>query len=129
MDTRIDPRTVLGLAIGDAKILRNAGARVTDDVLRGLILAVHLLGVSRIALIHHTGCAVVGSSDEALRAQVEEASRTDAAATSFLAVPDPATAVRHDRAVIAACPLLPDDLVVGGFVLDLDTGELRTLDA
>ena len=51
MDSRIDPLAMLGLAPGDAKILRNAGARVTDDVLRTLVLADHLLGVDRVMIV------------------------------------------------------------------------------
>jgi len=54
IDSRIEPLAMLGLAPGDAKILRNAGARVTDDVLRSLVLAVNLLGVDRIAIVAHT---------------------------------------------------------------------------
>src|SRR5581483_4281305 len=56
MDSRIDPLAMLGLRPGDAKILRNAGARVTDDVLRTLVLASCLLGVHRAMVIAHTDC-------------------------------------------------------------------------
>src|SRR5579875_155096 len=72
MDSRIDPLGMLGLAPGDAKILRNAGARVTDDVLRTLVLAVYLLGVTRIMVVAHTSCRMAGGSEadvhEAIRA-------------------------------------------------------------
>jgi carbonic anhydrase len=61
MDSRISPLRLLGLGEGDAKILRNAGARVTDDVLRTLALAVHLLGVERVMLLAHTDCRMTKS--------------------------------------------------------------------
>ena len=54
MDSRIDPLRIVGMKSGDAKILRNAGARVTEDVLRTLILATNLLNVNRILVIPHT---------------------------------------------------------------------------
>src|SRR5262249_39058013 len=61
MDSRIDPLAMLGLERGDAKVIRNAGGRVTGDALRSLILATNLLGVNRICVIQHTGCAMAGS--------------------------------------------------------------------
>src|SRR6478672_3048854 len=68
MDSRINPLGMLGLDPGDAKILRNAGARVTDDVLRTLVLAVHLLGVERIMIVAHTDCRMAMQTEEKLHA-------------------------------------------------------------
>ncbi|MGA1240699.1 MAG: carbonic anhydrase, partial [Ilumatobacteraceae bacterium] len=56
MDSRINPLAVVGMKSGDAKILRNAGARVTDDMLRTLVLATYLLGVERVLVMPHTDC-------------------------------------------------------------------------
>ena len=56
MDSRIEPLVMLGLSQGDAKILRNAGGRVTSDVLRSLVLATTFLGVEYVAVMHHTDC-------------------------------------------------------------------------
>src|SRR3954453_13309411 len=63
MDSRIDPLAMLGLQAGDAKILRNAGARVTDDVLRTLVLATYLLGVHRVMVVAHTNCRMAGGDE------------------------------------------------------------------
>src|ERR1700712_2179939 len=63
MDSRIEPLQMLGMERGDAKILRNAGARVTDDVLRTLVLAVALLGVRRVLVVPHTDCGMVKNDD------------------------------------------------------------------
>ena len=73
IDSRIDPLAVFGLEPGDAKILRNAGARVTDDVERGLALAAAALGVTRIAVVQHTDCKLTAASDAELIAAVGEA--------------------------------------------------------
>ena len=70
IDSRIDPLAMLGLRAGDAKIVRNAGARVTRDALRSLVLAANLLGVARVCVVQHTDCAMVGSTDEELRARI-----------------------------------------------------------
>jgi carbonic anhydrase len=66
IDSRIDPLAMLGLKPGDAKILRNAGARVTDDVLATLVIARYLLGVERLMLIAHTDCRMVAASEAEL---------------------------------------------------------------
>ncbi len=73
IDSRIDPLAMLGLRAGDAKIIRNAGARVTDDALRSLVLAVNLLGVTRVCVVQHTECAMVGSTEEEMRQRVAAA--------------------------------------------------------
>src|SRR5687768_13261243 len=78
IDSRIDPLAMLGLRAGDAKIIRNAGARVTRDALRSLVLAVNLLGVSRVCVVQHTECAMVGSDDAAIRARIQSATGVDA---------------------------------------------------
>ncbi len=128
IDSRIAPLRMLGLVPGDAKIIRNAGARVTDDALRSLILAVNLLDVDRICVVQHTDCAMVGSED-AIRARVEEASGTDASDVELLAMTDQLAALRSDVAAIRACPHIPSTTEVAGFMLDVHTGELRPTEA
>ena len=73
IDSRIEPLALLGLAPGDAKILRNAGARVTDDVLRTLVLASYLLGVDRAMVIAHTDCRMAAGTEDDVHAAVEQA--------------------------------------------------------
>src|ERR1700678_3853972 len=63
MDARIDVFAVLGLHLGEAHVLRNAGGRVTDDVLRSLALSTAILGVDSVALVQHTGCRLEGVTD------------------------------------------------------------------
>src|SRR5438094_5907162 len=89
MDSRIEPLAMLGLAPGDAKILRNAGARVTDDVLRTLVLGVYLLGVKRAMVIAHTDCRMARGSEEDVHADVRRAGGPDTRSLSFLTTTDP----------------------------------------
>jgi carbonic anhydrase len=121
MDTRIEPLGMLGLVPGDAKIMRNAGGRVTDDVLRSLVLAAHMLGVERVVVIHHTECALAGTTDEELRA----ATGPGSADWWFGAMPDPARALADDVQRVRDCQLLPPSVTVEGFVYDVRTGRLR----
>ncbi len=128
MDTRIDPLAVLGLQPGDAKILRNAGARVTDDIVRSLAIVVANLGVDRVAVIAHTDCALDKLSADELRARVAETSGTPTDDWDPLAVDDQQTALRQDVARLHAEALLPDDLTIGAFVYDVTTGALTPVD-
>lgn len=125
IDTRIDPLGVLGLEPGDAKICRNAGARATDDVLRSLVLTTILLGVDRIAVIQHTDCAAAKSTDNEIRARVAEATGADTDGWEPLAITDQRATLRADVARITGHPLIGDGVVVGGFLYDVTTGELR----
>jgi carbonic anhydrase len=124
IDSRIDPLAMLGLRAGDAKIIRNAGARVTDDALRSLVLAANLLGVTRVCVVQHTDCAMVGATDDEMRARIAEARGVDAAGWDFLATTDQVATLRADIARIESCPLLPPDLEVGGFIFDVHSGAL-----
>lgn len=124
IDSRIDPLAMLGLRAGDAKIIRNAGARVTGDSLRSLVLAVNLLGVARVCVVQHTDCAMVGSTDDELRARIGAMRGVDAAGWDFLATTDQLEALHNDIKLIESCPLLPPDLQVGGFIFNVRSGEL-----
>jgi carbonic anhydrase len=124
IDSRIDPLGMLGLKPGDAKIIRNAGARVTDDALRSLILSANLLDVTRVALVQHTECAVVGTGEDEMRKKVEAAAGRSAEGWDFGADVDQLATLRTDLEKIRSCPLLPDDLEVAGFVFDVRTGAL-----
>lgn len=128
IDSRIDPLAMLGLQPGDAKIIRNAGARVTKDALRSLILAVNLLNVRRICVVQHTDCAVMGTTNDEIRARIRASIGLDASGWDFLASADQASALRDDIALIESCALLPPGLEIGGFVFDVHTGELVQMD-
>jgi carbonic anhydrase len=123
MDSRIDPLAMLGLAPGDAKILRNAGARVTDDVLRTLVLASYLLGVDRVMVVAHTGCRMAGRTEEDVHDEIRAAGGPDTRSISFLTTDDQEGALRADVQRVRSSPYL-GNITAGGFLYDLDTGRL-----
>jgi carbonic anhydrase len=129
MDSRIDPLGLLGLAPGDAKIFRNPGARVTPAALEALILGVHLLGVDRILVVPHTRCAMTSATEHELQEKVSRSSGTDASWQSFGVVTDQLEALREDVAKVRCHPLIDNEVKVGGFVYDVDTGLLEPVDA
>jgi carbonic anhydrase len=129
MDSRIDPLAVLGLVPGDAKIIRSAGARITENALRSLILAVRLLGGTRVLLMPHTDCGLVGT-DDGVREKLAEATGRpleDPAVARYRprAISAPTAAVHEDVATIQAEPLLGPDLVIAAAVYDVATGSLQ----
>ncbi|MDR8411493.1 carbonic anhydrase [Nonomuraea sp. 3-1Str] len=123
MDSRIDPLGLLGLQAGDAKILRNAGARVTDDVLRTLVLAVYLLGVERVLVMPHTDCGMSKVTDGDVH-DLTQLNGVDTRSLEFHTVPDQDAALRHDLTRIRTTPFLPKDMPVGGAIYDVHTGRL-----
>jgi carbonic anhydrase len=126
MDSRIDPLRILGLKAGDAKILRNAGARVTKDVLRTLVLAAYLLGVNRVMIVAHTNCRMADGTEDDVHAAIAAAGGPDTRSISFLTTQDQEAAIRTDVQRIRSWPYLVD-VTVGGFCYDLDTGKLRQI--
>jgi carbonic anhydrase len=128
MDSRIDPLGMIGLSPGDAKILRNPGGRVTDQVLVALVLGVTLLKVDRVLIIEHTRCAMASSTEDELRRRVGSEAGTDASWMSLGVIEDQTAAVRDDVAKVKAHPLIGDHVAVGGFLYDVDTGVLKPID-
>ncbi len=127
IDSRIDPPAVLGLGLGDAKIVRNAGARVTDDALRSLVMAVNYLGVERICIVAHTDCAMTSRSEAEIRADLAERHGVDTSSETFLAGVDQRQAAAVDLQTLRDCPLIDDSVALAAFLLDLDTGLLNPL--
>lgn len=127
IDSRIDPLAAVGMAPGDVKILRNAGARVTDDVQRTLLLAVYLLNVNRILIMPHTDCRMVGSTEAQIHLTIRESSGVDTRSIEFRTTDDVDAALGSDVVRVRANPLLPRGTAVGGAVYDVHTGLLRPI--
>ena len=127
MDSRIEPLQMLGLSPGDAKILRNAGGRVTGDVLRTLVLAAHLLGVERVMVVQHTDCRMAKVTDEQAHAAIQEASGIDTRSLEFHTIPDQQHTLERDVRRIRSSPYLRDSLLVAGFLYDVSTGRLTVV--
>jgi carbonic anhydrase len=117
MDARIDVFAVLGLHLGEAHVLRNAGGRVTDDVLRSLALSCHVLGVDTVVVMQHTGCGLAGVTDEELRART-------GANLGFFPIDDHRAALREDVQLLAGTPFLAPVRAIAGLVYDVESGLL-----
>jgi carbonic anhydrase len=117
MDARIDVFAVLGLHLGEAHVVRNAGGRVTDDVLRSLALSSGVLGVDTVVVMQHTGCGLAGVSDAELRALT-------GADLGFFPIDDHAEALREDVELLARTPYLSRLRLIAGLVYHVQSGEL-----
>jgi carbonic anhydrase len=121
MDSRIDVFGLFGLELGDAHVIRNAGGRVTDDVLRSLALSSTLLGIDRVVLMQHTRCGLEGVTDAELRQRT-------GADLDFLPIDDHAEALAQDVARLAATPFLTARLrFVAGLLYDLESETVQEL--
>ena len=117
MDARIDVFAALGLHLGEAHVIRNAGGRVTDDVLRSLTLSTHVLGVDTVVIMQHTKCGLAGVTDEELR-------RRTGADFDFFPIDDHAAALREDIEFLISKPYLEPLTTIAGFVYDVESGDI-----
>lgn len=124
MDSRIDPLGMIGLKPGDAKILRNPGGRVTDQVLVALVLGANLLNVERVLVVQHTRCAMAASSEEQLKERIASFSGRDASWMSLNVITDQRSDIIAEVVKARSHPLLAGNVEVGGFLYDVDTGLL-----
>jgi carbonic anhydrase len=124
MDARVSPYALLGLAEGDAHVIRNAGGVVTDDEIRSLAISQRLLGTEEIMLIHHTDCGMLTFHDDDFKDQIEKETgiKPTWAAEAFS---DLDQDVRQSVARIKASPFIPNKDHVRGFVYDVASGRLR----
>jgi carbonic anhydrase len=109
---------MLGLEPGDAKILRNAGARVTDDVLRTLVLATHLLGVDRVMVVPHTDCRMTKVTNEDVHRDILQRG-VDTRSLEFHTISDQRATLERDVERIRHYPFLPEGVTVAGCVYDV----------
>lgn len=128
MDSRISPLAVTGMQAGDAKILRNAGARVTDDVLRTLVLASYLLGVNRVLVMPHTDCRMAIADEASIHATINEQFGVDTSSLEFRTVSNQRQALTEDVARIRSYPLLQKGVSVAGAIYNVSTGQLEPVD-
>jgi carbonic anhydrase len=126
IDTRIEPLAMLGLAPGDAKILRNAGARVDEQTLATLALAHRLLGVTRAMVVAHSDCRMSVESEAEIHEALAAAGDPDPRRLSFAVGAAREETVRDDVERIRSSPHLTG-LAAGGFLYDVETGRLRRI--
>jgi carbonic anhydrase len=128
MDARLHPEKFLGLQFGDAHVIRNAGGRASDDAIRSLIISSHLLGTREYAVIHHTDCGMLTFTNEDLQTKLAQETGSDASHIDFLPFPELEQSVRDDVRRIKESPFIPEDISVQGFVYDVRTGKLSSVD-
>lgn len=124
MDSRLHVAQALGLALGDAHILRNAGGRVTDDMIRSLVISQQQMGTREIVVLHHTDCGAQTFNNEDFQAHLKCELGVDVSGQDFLPFQDVEESVREDIKLLRECPLIPDDVIISGAVYDVDTGRM-----
>jgi carbonic anhydrase len=124
MDARLNPYGLLGLAEGDAHVIRNAGGVITDDEIRSLAISQRLLGTEEIVLIHHTDCGMLTFTDDSFKRDVQDdvGIKPEWAAEAFADLDED---VRQSIGRIKASPFIPRTDSVRGFVYDVSDGSLR----
>lgn len=127
MDSRLHVAPALGLALGDAHILRNAGGRVTDDMIRSLVISQQQMGTREIVVLHHTDCGAQTFNNEDFQEHLKCELGVDVSGQDFLPFQDIDESVREDMKLLRECPLIPDDVIISGAVYDVDTGSMREI--
>lgn len=135
MDGRVDPAHILGVKLGDALVIRNAGGRVTQDVLHEVAFVgaatEMMFGAEappfEVAVLHHTGCGSGLLADPTFRTSFVERTGAADAALAASAVTDPFESVTHDVALLVESPIVPAAASVSGHVYDVDTGVITTV--
>lgn len=130
MDARLMVSEALGLSVGDAHVIRNAGGIVTEDALRSLIISHHLLGTQEFVIINHTDCGMLTFEDDELREKLRQETGTATDVPShFHAFGDLEENVRRQIEKVKAHPWIPKQIPVRGFIYDIKTGKLNEVSA
>jgi carbonic anhydrase len=138
LDHRVAPEITLGLKLGDAPVLRNAGGRVTQPIIEEIAYLAFLgrrlsggelpAGTSfEVAVIHHTQCGTGFLADSDFRREASDATGVDEAVLEASAVTDPNITVKADVELLLSSPLLPPGMGISGHVYDVDTGRVTTV--
>ena len=128
MDSRLHVAPALGLALGDAHILRNAGGRVTDDMIRSLVISQQQMGTRDIVVLHHTDCGAQTFENGPFQEYLKEELGVDVSDQDFLPFQDIEESVREDMQLLIESHLIPDDVVISGAVYDVDTGRMTVVE-
>lgn len=128
IDARLEPAEMLGLQVGDAHVVRNAGGRVTDDAIRSALISSWLLGTREYVVIHHTDCGMTKFTDDVLHGMIRDATGVDVSDDEYLTFSDVERSVRQDVARLRDLKTLPEGVTVAGLVYDVRTGSLREVE-
>jgi carbonic anhydrase len=130
MDARIDPAAAFGIELGDAHVIRNAGASA-KDAHRSIIISEQLLGTTEILLVKHTGCGMLTFGNSDAHGVVEKNLGPEAAAEikhlDFLPFPELEQAVKDDVSYLKASKTVPDNITITGWVYEVETGKVKQI--
>jgi carbonic anhydrase len=124
MDARLHPESFLGLDIGDAHVIRNAGGRASNDAIRSLVISQRLLGTEEIVVVHHTDCGMLTFANSDLVAKVGADLGVDASGIDFLPFSDLEQSVLDDVETLRRSELIPNDIAIAGAVYDVRNGRV-----
>lgn len=124
MDSRLHVAPALGLALGDAHILRNAGGRVTEDMIRSLVISEQQLGTREIVVLHHTDCGAQTFTNDEFADQLQRDLGVDVHGKDFLPFTDIEDSVQVDVAILKNSLLIPEDVAISGAIYNVDTGRI-----
>ena len=127
MDARLLVEDILGLSIGEANIIRNAGGIATEDAIRSLIVSHELLGTEEFIVINHTDCGMQKFSDEHIRNNIKQKYNKDPSELQFYTFANLEENVRQQVEKIRTNPFIPKDIPVYGCVYDTQTGRLKRI--
>jgi carbonic anhydrase len=134
LDPRVDPAAFLGVELGDAPVIRNAGGRVTEEVINDIAFIAYIARTMipdgplfEVAVIHHTGCGTGFLADAGFRSEFAARTGLDEAALAAKPVIDPEATVRADVQRLLSSPMAPPQVRVSGHVYDLETGLVTTV--
>jgi carbonic anhydrase len=127
MDARLNVNELLGLGIGEAHIIRNAGGIATDDAIRSLIISHELLGTEDFIVINHTDCGMLTFSDQELQKKISEKYNSNASGIVFHSFDGLEENVKKQIDKIRNTPFLRDAASISGFVYDVRTGRINEI--
>src|SRR5215472_19214444 len=132
LDPRVDPAEFLGVELGDAPVIRNAGGRVTEEVIDDIAFISYLTRMMipegplfEVAVIHHTGCGTGFLADASFRSGFAARAGLEESSLAERAVVDPEQTVAVDAQRLLESPKVSERITVAGYVYDLDSGEVR----
>ncbi len=125
MDSRIEPLEMIGLRVGEAKILRTAGGRLNDSALAAIVMGVHKLHVNRVMIVPHTLCAAASMTEKQMHEAIKAASGVDAGDFHFGVDPNQLDRLAEDVETVRSHPLVGPFATVGGFLYDVKSGLLE----
>ncbi len=126
MDARVHPQAALGIELGDAHVIRNAGGRAAE-ALRSLVVSLHVLDVNEIVVMHHTDCGMHSLTNAELAERLQERLGIDAGDQDFLCMESLEAGLRDDVAFLRESEFIGDDITITGLIYDVRTGRVSLM--